>query len=288
MRTELETLKEAEKQTEISKLTNLKDEEIKNLKEFWQKKSNELLDQISELKKELNEKEIKTNEKFHSVRAQLEADNQSLQDQIVKLTAEYQAKIEKLQSQQNQETKSIIDSLIKENEGKINELKNRHLEDLKGQTIAQKAAMHSLKSSLESSKTLELEMQAQAFMKKMEILRYELEQNHYNDMDKIKHENELEIATIRLELERLCEINKQKEREMDVRMDEYQSEIRMKQKLMDKLAEELKDIKYTNVTLKEEIEFKSRELKQIRSDLANEMKYVSIIFECVFLYRVLL
>ncbi len=270
----MEKSKDAEKHAEILKLTNLKDEEIKNLKEFWQAKSNELLEQISELKKELNEKEMITNEKFHSIRVQLEADNQSLQDQIAKLTAEYQAKIEKLQSQQNQETKAIIDGLVKENEGKINELKNRHLEDLKGQTIAQKAAMHSLKSSLESSKALELEMQAQTFVKKMEILRYELEQNHYNDMDKIKHENELEIATIRVELGRLSELNKQKERDMDVRMDEYQSETRMKQKLMDKLADELKDIKYTNVTLKEEIEFKSRELKQIRSDLSNEMKYI--------------
>jgi hypothetical protein len=274
LRSDLEKSKDAEKHAEILKLTNLKDEEIKNLKEFWQAKSNELLEQISELKKELNEKEMITNEKFHSIRVQLEADNQSLQDQIAKLTAEYQAKIEKLQSQQNQETKAIIDGLVKENEGKINELKNRHLEDLKGQTIAQKAAMHSLKSSLESSKALELEMQAQTFVKKMEILRYELEQNHYNDMDKIKHENELEIATIRVELGRLSELNKQKERDMDVRMDEYQSETRMKQKLMDKLADELKDIKYTNVTLKEEIEFKSRELKQIRSDLSNEMKYI--------------
>ena len=57
--------------------------------------------------------------------------------------------------------------LLTFNKAKISELKNRHLEDLKGQTIAQKASLHSMKASLENSKALELEMQAQSFNKKI-------------------------------------------------------------------------------------------------------------------------
>jgi hypothetical protein len=121
------------------------------------------------LKNELNEKEIKTSEKFHAIRVQLEAENRSLNEQLEKLKEEHSIEINKFKAQQNQETKTLIEQLIKENESKINEIKARHLEDLKGQTIAQKAAMSSLKTSLEKSKALEIEMQTENFNKKMGI-----------------------------------------------------------------------------------------------------------------------
>lgn len=41
---------------------------------------------------------------------------------------------------------------------KIAELKSQHLEDLKAQTIAQKAALSSLKATLENSKLIEIEL----------------------------------------------------------------------------------------------------------------------------------
>ena len=50
------------------------------------------------------------------IRAQLEAENRSLQEQINKINHEYKAKLDKLQSQQNQETKVLLDNLVKENE----------------------------------------------------------------------------------------------------------------------------------------------------------------------------
>ena len=99
-----------------------------------------------------------------------------------------------------------------------------------------------------------------------------MEQSHYVEMDRIKHENELEIATIRVELERISETNKQRERDMDVRMEEFQSDKRLMQKHIDKVTDELKEIKCANITLKEEIEFKTREQKNLRHDLANELK----------------
>lgn len=50
---------------------------------------------------------------------------------------------------------------------KTAELKARHLEDLKAATIAQKAAMASFKSSMETSKNLEIEMLNEAHNKKI-------------------------------------------------------------------------------------------------------------------------
>jgi chromosome segregation ATPase len=146
------------------------------------------------------------------------------------------------------------------------------LEDLKAQTVAQKAALASLKASLENSKMLEMEVLNETNVKKMEMLKYEMEQKYYNDLDNLKNENEMEILAVRIELDKAVDLNKQRERENELRLDEFQSEMRHKQKQIDKFVNEIRELKASNGTLKEELEAKSRELKQIRSDTLNEIK----------------
>lgn len=85
--------------------------------------------------------------------------------------------------------------------------------------------------------------------------------------------NEKEILTIRLELERSLELNKLKEREYETKLDDVQNETRLKQKQIDKLYDEIKEVRFVNQTFKEEIDLKSRELKQIRNEFQLEMKY---------------
>ena len=119
------------------------------------------------MKKELSEKEVKSNEQLEKLKHELELENRDLIDRLNRLNDEYKLKLEQLQSQQNTETKTLIENLVKENEAKIAELKQRHLDDLKSQSIAQKAALSSLKSTLENSKNLELEMQQEAHNKQI-------------------------------------------------------------------------------------------------------------------------
>lgn len=122
---------------------------------------------ISLLKKELSEKEFTSNEKFEKLKYDLELENRDLIEKLNRLNNEYKLKLDELQSQQNLETKTLLEKLTKQNEEKIAELKQRHLQDLKSQSIAQKAALSSMKASLENSKVLELEMQQEAFNKKI-------------------------------------------------------------------------------------------------------------------------
>lgn len=122
---------------------------------------------ISLLRKELSEKELNSNEKFEKLKYDLELENRDLIEKLNRLNNEYKLKLDELQSQQNLETKALVEKLTKQNEEKIAELKQRHLQDLKSQSIAQKAALSSMKASLENSKILELEMQQEAFNKKI-------------------------------------------------------------------------------------------------------------------------
>ena len=99
-----------------------------------------------------------------------------------------------------------------------------------------------------------------------------MEQNYYNEMDKLKRENEMEMRAIRAEMDRSIEINRQKEREFEIKADEFQTEFKLKQKHVDKLTIEMNEIKALNVNLKEEIDEKTKEIKKIKSEMHTEYK----------------
>lgn len=107
----------------------------------------------------------------------------------------------------------------------------------------------------------------------------ETEQKYYNDLDNLKQENELEIMSIRAELDKSRDQYKQKERETEIRLEDVHNEMRMKQKQIEKLSNELKETKMLMSTLREESELKQRELKQVKSEAANEMRNREVVLQ---------
>jgi hypothetical protein len=104
------------------------------------------------------------------------------------------------------------------------------------------------------------------------MLKFEMEQNYYNEMDKLKNENEMEMRTIRAEMDRTLEIGRQKEREFEIKTDEFQTEFKLKQKHMDRLTNEINELKNINENMKVDIDEKTKEIKKIKSDVQNELK----------------
>jgi hypothetical protein len=155
---------------------------------------------------------------------------------------------------------------------KINELKEKHLEDIRCQTLAQRSAVSSLKESLEKSKALEMDLLQQEHKKSIEMLRFELEQKYYEEMDKLKHANEKEIFAIRDELENVLEIKKKKEREHEMKVDEFQGEIRLRQKNIEKLAEEIRELRALSVELQSESAAKDKQLANFKKVMEAEIK----------------
>jgi hypothetical protein len=71
------------------------------------------------LKKDLSEKELKSNELVQLTKSKLEQENLELVEKLNKIKSEYQAKLDRLLSEQNQETQTIADRLNKENEVRL-------------------------------------------------------------------------------------------------------------------------------------------------------------------------
>lgn len=132
---------------------------------------------------------------------------------------------------------------------------------------------------METSKNLEIEMLNEAHAKKIEMIKYEADQQYYAEMDKIRHENEQEMFKIRVELERAVEISKQKERDLELKSDEFESELHLKQKFNDKLSDEIRGLKLLNSELKEQIDLKIQELKEFKYNSQIDMKNKEMIIQ---------
>lgn len=274
LRISLLALKEEELKLTTEHLNRAKEEEIKNIKTTWQNKTNELLDEISILKSMLNNKEIESSNKIEKLRREIEMENKTLRQELETVQQEYQDKLRFTVIQKDEDVRKLIETLTTENEKKLSDTKTRYLEDIQAQMIAQKSAMSNMKAAMEKNRNLELEVQAENHSKEMEFMRNDLLQSHYLEFDDMKRLHEKELLTIRMELERAIEINKLKEREHQIKVEDYQSEMNIRQKRIESLNNEIKDMKHLISDLKQEIEIKSSDFEEVKQEAQKELKNI--------------
>ena len=74
------------------------------------------------------------------------------------------------------------------------------------------------------------------------MAKYEMEQACYTEMDKLKQENEMEMLVIRDELDKTNESMKQKERDFEMKFDQFQTDFKMKQNVITASATNLSSL----------------------------------------------
>ena len=97
-----------------------------------------------------------------------------------------------------------------------------------------------------------------------------MEKKHsLNKSDSIDY---MEILSIRDELEKTIDLMKKKEREYELKNDEHQNDLKMKQKQINKLYNELNEMKIANTSLREQLDMKNAEIKRIKFESQEELK----------------
>ena len=224
------------------------------------------------LRRDLANREQEERERVSSVTSELERANRELRDKLGKLDDEYRFKLERLRAEQSDEAKSLVAGVVRENESRLAELVHKHMDDLRCQSLAHRVALDEMRATLEKSKQLELEVAQEAHTNALATLKYELEQAYFMEMDQLKHENECEMMELRGELEASVDKLKQRERAFEIRVDDLQSDIRLKQKHVAKLSDEMRELHALNAALKLDVEAKSVELTKLAGDYEREMR----------------
>uniref|UniRef100_A0A8C8RFG0 Family with sequence similarity 184 member A n=1 Tax=Pelusios castaneus TaxID=367368 RepID=A0A8C8RFG0_9SAUR len=266
LREELRLQHEEDKKAAMTQLLQLKEREKNAARDGWQKKVEDLLDQISLLKQNLEMQLSQSQSSLQQLQAQFSQERQRLTQELEELEEEHQQRHKSLKEAhilafQNMEQ-------TKEQEQKELEecLQQKHTEELQMLKEAHKQAMEGFKLEMEQElQTLRFELEDEG-KAMLASLRSELNHQHAAAIDQLRHNHQQELVAAKMELERSIELSRRQEKEFLCRVSDLQDELRHRDHHISELDKEVLTLHENISALTKELEFKGKEVLRIRSE----------------------
>ncbi|XP_048348092.1 protein FAM184A isoform X3 [Sphaerodactylus townsendi] len=272
LREELRLQHEEDKKSAMTQLLQLKEREKNAARDSWQKKVEDLLDQISLLKQNLEMQLSQSQTSMQQLQAQFSQERQRLAQEIEELEEEHE--------QRNKSLKEAhmlaFQALEETNEHGQKELEERlqqkHSEELQTLKEAHKQAMEAFKLEMEQElQTLRFELEDEG-KAMLASLRSELNHQHAAAIDQLRHNHQQELAAAKMELERSIELSRQQENEFVCRISDLQDELRHRDHHISELDKEILALHENISALTKELEFKGKEVLRIRSESNQQIR----------------
>uniref|UniRef100_A0A8C8RF99 Family with sequence similarity 184 member A n=1 Tax=Pelusios castaneus TaxID=367368 RepID=A0A8C8RF99_9SAUR len=272
LREELRLQHEEDKKAAMTQLLQLKEREKNAARDGWQKKVEDLLDQISLLKQNLEMQLSQSQSSLQQLQAQFSQERQRLTQELEELEEEHQQRHKSLKEAhilafQNMEQ-------TKEQEQKELEecLQQKHTEELQMLKEAHKQAMEGFKLEMEQElQTLRFELEDEG-KAMLASLRSELNHQHAAAIDQLRHNHQQELVAAKMELERSIELSRRQEKEFLCRVSDLQDELRHRDHHISELDKEVLTLHENISALTKELEFKGKEVLRIRSESNQQIR----------------
>ncbi|XP_060094644.1 protein FAM184A isoform X1 [Heteronotia binoei] len=272
LREELRLQHEEDKKSAMTQLLQLKEREKNAARDSWQKKVEDLLDQISLLKQNLEMQLSQSQTSMQQLQAQFSQERQRLAQEIEELEEEHEQRNKSLKEahmlafQAMEETKEQDQKELEER------LQQRHSEELQALKEAHKQAMEAFKLEMEQElQTLRFELEDEG-KAMLASLRSELNHQHAAAIDQLRHNHQQELTAAKMELERSIELNRQQENEFMCRISDLQNELRHRDHHISELDKEILALHENISALTKELEFKGKEVLRIRSESTQHIR----------------
>ncbi|XP_064364995.1 protein FAM184A isoform X3 [Dromaius novaehollandiae] len=266
LREELRLQHEEDKKAAMTQLLQLKEREKNAARDGWQKKVEDLLDQISLLKQNLEMQLSQSQSSLQQLQAQFSQERQRLTQEIQELEEQHQQRHKSLQEahilafQNMEETKEQEQKELEEH------LQQKHSEELQALKETHKQAMEGFKLEMDQElQTLRFELEDEG-KAMLASLRSELNHQHAAAIDQLRHNHQQELVAAKLELERSIELGRRQEKEFLCRISDLQDELRHRDHHIAELDKEILHLHENISALTRELEFKGKEVLRIRSE----------------------
>ncbi|XP_025047119.1 protein FAM184A isoform X3 [Alligator sinensis] len=266
LREELRLQHEEDKKAAMTQLLQLKEREKNAARDGWQKKVEDLLDQISLLKQNLEMQLSQSQSSLQQLQVQFSQERQRLTQELQELEEEHQQRHKSLQEahilafQNMEETKEQEQKELEEH------LQQRHAEELQTLKETHKQAMEGFKLEMEQElQTLRFELEDEG-KAMLASLRSELNHQHAAAIDQLRHNHQQELVAAKMELERSIELGRRQEKEFLCRISDLQDELRHRDHHIAELDKEILNLHENISALTKELEFKGKEVLRIRSE----------------------
>ncbi|KAM6126665.1 LOW QUALITY PROTEIN: protein FAM184A [Pterocles gutturalis] len=274
LREELRLQHEEDKKAAMTQLLQLKEREKNAARDGWQKKVEDLLDQISLLKQNLEMQLSQSQSSLQQLQAQFSQERQRLTQEIQELEEEHQQRHKSLQEahilafQNMEETKEQEQKACSE----LERLQQKHSEELQALKETHKQAMEGFKLEMEQElQTLRFELEDEG-KAMLASLRSELNHQHAAAIDQLRHNHQQELVAAKMELERSIELGRRQEKEFLCRISDLQDELRHRDHHIAELDKEILHLHENISALTKELEFKGKEVLRIRSESNQQIR----------------
>ncbi|XP_077782176.1 protein FAM184A isoform X4 [Podarcis muralis] len=266
LREELRLQHEEDKKSAMTQLLQLKEREKNAARDSWQKKVEDLLDQISLLKQNLEMQLSQSQTSMQQLQAQFSQERQRLAQEIEELEEEHQQRHKSLKEAHILAFQNMEETKEEEQKELEERLKQKHLEELHALKEAHRQAMDAFKLEMEQElQTLRFELEDEG-KAMLASLRSELNHQHAAAIDQLRHNHQQELAAAKMELERSIELSRHQEKEFVCRISDLQDELRHRDHHISELDKEILALHENISALTKELEFKGKEVLRIRSE----------------------
>ncbi|XP_077157017.1 protein FAM184A isoform X2 [Paroedura picta] len=272
LREELRLQHEEDKKSAMTQLLQLKEREKNAARDSWQKKVEDLLDQISLLKQNLEMQLSQSQTSMQQLQAQFSQERQRLAQEIEELEEEHEHRNKSLKEAHMLAFQAMEDTKEQEQKELEERLQQKHSEELQVLKETHKQAMEAFKLEMEQElQTLRFELEDEG-KAMLASLRSELNHQHAAAIDQLRHNHQQELAAAKMELERSIELSRQQENEFMCRISDLQGELRHRDHHISELDKEILALHENISALTKELEFKGKEVLRIRSESNQQIR----------------
>ncbi|XP_069582315.1 protein FAM184A isoform X1 [Ranitomeya imitator] len=272
LREELRVQHEEDKKSALAQLRQLKEREINTAKDNWQKKVEDLLDQISLLKQNLEMQLCQSQNALQQLQSQFGQERQRLTRELQELEEEHQQRQKSLQEAHIIAFQSMEEAKDREQKDLEDRLHQKYSEELQSAKDAHKQVMDMLRLEMEQElQTLRFELEDEG-KAMLASLRSELNHQHAAAIDQLRNHHQQEVEAAASELDRQKELNRHQELEYLGRISELEKQLKHQEQHVSNLNKELLILHESINTLTKELEFKGKEILRIRSDANQQIR----------------
>ncbi|XP_053488909.1 protein FAM184A [Ictalurus furcatus] len=273
LRAELKTLKEeltdeyeADKQAALSQLSQQRDVEIMAARESWQRRVEDLLEQISLLKQSLELQLSQSNSALQQLQSQFTQERQHLAQELHKLALEHQQRERHLQDAHCCTMQDLEEARQLELRELEDRLKQEQREELHGLREAHRQTLEILQQQSDQElQTLRFELEDEG-KAMLASLRSELNHLHATAIEHLRQKHLQENTVAKRELDKTVECCKQHEQDLLTRLSDLQQEATCRKNRVTDLDHEIHSLNETISTLTKELELKGKEVLRVRSE----------------------
>ncbi|XP_028428142.1 protein FAM184A isoform X5 [Perca flavescens] len=272
LKEELNEEYEADKQAALTQLSQQKELEMMAAREGWQRKVEDLLEQISLLKQSLELQLSQSQSALQQLQSQFNQERELLSQQLKEMQREHQRREHRLQEAHCCALSTMEEARQHQIRALEERLKQEQREEVHALKEAHRRTLDILRQQSDQElQTLRFELEDEG-KAKLASLRAELNHIHAASIEHLKQIHLKENTSAKRDLEKAMEHSRQQEQELLVRISDLQAELCSRSNRITDLDHEIHSLNETIDTLTRELEIKGKEVLRVRSEANHQIR----------------